>query len=112
MDELSLPEVRCLVDAANASPLESAWPDFDRFEGPGYERILVPVFGTALGTDRSEKRRLRTVANLYAAAESGSGAGAFWSFAVAGTTGRLILAASAPCYADRSAYEVGLTSRS
>lgn len=63
---------RARGDAVAAQVLSSptfatAWPDLDRFEGPGYERILVPVFGTAPGTDRSEERRLRTVANLYAA---------------------------------------------
>src|SRR5215213_9707539 len=55
--------------------LASAWPALDRFEGPGYERILVPVFDTELGGGQSGVRRLRTVANLYAAIESQRGDG-------------------------------------
>ena len=58
------------VQVLRAPLLASAWPDLDRFEGPGYERILVPVFGTELGPWHAGKRRLRTVANLYAATES------------------------------------------
>lgn len=45
--------------------LATAWPDLDRFEGPGYRRILIPVFHRG----PAEARRLYTVANLYAAAE-------------------------------------------
>ena len=49
------------------SPLLSAdWPRLDDFEGPGYRRILVPVFKI----DHAGARRLHTVANLYAAADS------------------------------------------
>ena len=44
--------------------LKDAWPGLDRFEGPGYRRILVPVLSPAGEDDR----RLLTVANLYAAA--------------------------------------------
>ncbi len=44
--------------------LAGAWPDLDRFEGPGYRRILVPVFSPG----PADERRLLTVANLYAAA--------------------------------------------
>jgi gamma-glutamylcyclotransferase (GGCT)/AIG2-like uncharacterized protein YtfP len=45
--------------------LATAWPDLDRFEGPEYQRILIPVFRSApVG-----ERQLYTVANLYAAAE-------------------------------------------
>jgi hypothetical protein len=58
------------VQVLRAPLLASAWPELDRFEGPGYERILVPVFGTELGPWHAGKRRLRTVANLYAATES------------------------------------------
>jgi hypothetical protein len=58
------------VQVLRAPLLASAWPALDRFEGPGYERILVPVFGTELGPWHAGKRRLRTVANLYAATES------------------------------------------
>ena len=53
--------------------LASAWPDLDRFEGPGYRRILVPVFGTEIGSGQAGERRLYTVANLYAATESQRG---------------------------------------
>src|SRR5918994_2323087 len=48
-----------------------AWPDLDRFEGPGYERILVLVFGTGPGPGQAGERRLYKGANLYAAAEAG-----------------------------------------
>lgn len=43
----------------------TSWPALDRFEGPEYRRILVPVFRP----DSADERRLYTVANLYAAAE-------------------------------------------
>lgn len=43
--------------------LADAWPALDEFEGPEYQRILVPVFAPV------GERRLITVANLYAAAE-------------------------------------------
>jgi gamma-glutamylcyclotransferase (GGCT)/AIG2-like uncharacterized protein YtfP len=56
--------------------LASAWPDLDRFEGEGYRRILVPVFGTELGGQAAE-RQLHAVANLYAPTEAGPGADAF-----------------------------------
>jgi gamma-glutamylcyclotransferase (GGCT)/AIG2-like uncharacterized protein YtfP len=51
-----------------AATLPAAWPALDRFEGPGYRRILVPVF--------TDERRLHTVANLYAAAEELPGSAA------------------------------------
>ena len=57
--------------------LATAWADLDRFEGPGYERILVPVFGTELGPGQAGERRLHTVANLYSPTEAGTGAAAF-----------------------------------
>jgi gamma-glutamylcyclotransferase (GGCT)/AIG2-like uncharacterized protein YtfP len=44
--------------------LPAAWPALDRFEGPEYRRILVPVFRSGL----TDERVLYTVANLYAAA--------------------------------------------
>lgn len=44
--------------------LETDWPRLDEFEGPGYRRILVPVFHPG----STGERRLYTVANLYAAA--------------------------------------------
>ncbi|HEX8212490.1 MAG TPA: gamma-glutamylcyclotransferase family protein [Longimicrobium sp.] len=48
------------VKVLSAPALAAAWPAIDRFEGPGYRRILVPVL--------TRERRLYTVANLYAAA--------------------------------------------
>ena len=54
-----------------APSLATAWPDLDRFEGPGYRRILVPIFGTELDPEQVGERRLRTVANLYSANEAG-----------------------------------------
>jgi gamma-glutamylcyclotransferase (GGCT)/AIG2-like uncharacterized protein YtfP len=57
--------------------LATAWPTLDRFEGPRYQRILVPVFGTELGGGQAGERRLYTVANLYAAAEASPGETAF-----------------------------------
>jgi hypothetical protein len=59
-----------------ALSLEAAWPDLASFERPGYRRILVPVFEAASGSERSDGRRLQTVANLYAAAEAGPDADA------------------------------------
>jgi hypothetical protein len=53
-----------------APSLATAWSDLDRFEGPGYRRILVPVFGAEIGPEQAVERRLHTVANLYAAAEA------------------------------------------
>ena len=47
-----------------APTLATAWPTLDRFEGPEYRRILVPVFRPGV----ADERRLYTVANLYAAA--------------------------------------------
>ena len=58
------------VRAPIAPSLASAWPDLDRFEGPGYWRILVPVFGAELGGEQAGERRPYTVANLYAATEA------------------------------------------
>jgi gamma-glutamylcyclotransferase (GGCT)/AIG2-like uncharacterized protein YtfP len=56
------------VKVLAAPALEAAWPGLDRFEGPGYRRILVPVFHPG-----PDERRLYTVANLYAAAEDPEG---------------------------------------
>jgi gamma-glutamylcyclotransferase (GGCT)/AIG2-like uncharacterized protein YtfP len=56
------------VHVLAAPALEAAWPELDRFEGPGYRRILVPVYHLGDGL------RLYTVANLYAAAEPPPGA--------------------------------------
>ena len=53
------------VQVLTSSQLATSWPTLDRFEGPEYRRILVPVF--RLGP--ADERRLYTVANLYAAAE-------------------------------------------
>ena len=57
------------VEVLTSPRLATAWPTLDRFEGPEYRRILVPVFRPAL----TDERRLYTVANLYAAAEAGFG---------------------------------------
>jgi gamma-glutamylcyclotransferase (GGCT)/AIG2-like uncharacterized protein YtfP len=57
------------VHVLKADALASAWPRLDRFEGPGYRRILVPVFTSG----RMDERRLYTVANLYAAADPAPG---------------------------------------
>src|SRR3712207_3837255 len=65
--------VRVLI----ASSLATAWSALDRFEGPGYQRILVPVFSTQPDPGRADERRLYTVANLYAANEANPGAAAF-----------------------------------
>ena len=54
------------VKVLTAPTLANAWPDLDRFEGPGYRRILVPIFSIEFGPER----RLRTVANLYSANEA------------------------------------------
>jgi gamma-glutamylcyclotransferase (GGCT)/AIG2-like uncharacterized protein YtfP len=59
------------VQVLTAPLLATAWPTLDRFEGPGYERILVPIFSTELGPGQAGERRLYKVANLYAAAEAG-----------------------------------------
>jgi gamma-glutamylcyclotransferase (GGCT)/AIG2-like uncharacterized protein YtfP len=64
------------VQVLTAPSLETAWPTLDRFEGPGYERILVPVFSTELGPGQTDERRLYKVANLYAATEASPGAAA------------------------------------
>jgi gamma-glutamylcyclotransferase (GGCT)/AIG2-like uncharacterized protein YtfP len=64
------------VQVLTAPLLEGAWSDLDSFEGPGYERILVPVFSSESGTRRAGDRRLLTVANLYAAAGDGPSTGA------------------------------------
>jgi gamma-glutamylcyclotransferase (GGCT)/AIG2-like uncharacterized protein YtfP len=65
------------VQVLIASSLATAWPTLDRFEGPGYQRILVPIFNTELGPGRVDERRLYTVANLYAATVSGPDAASF-----------------------------------
>lgn len=51
------------VHVLRSDALPAAWPDLDAFEGPEYQRILVPVF-------RAGPRgpSLHTVANLYAVA--------------------------------------------
>jgi gamma-glutamylcyclotransferase (GGCT)/AIG2-like uncharacterized protein YtfP len=57
------------VHVLTAPALATDWPRLDRFEGPGYRRILVPVFTPG----PPDERRLYTVANLYAAAEPAPG---------------------------------------
>jgi len=65
------------VGVLRAPLLASAWPDLDRFEGEGYRRILVPVFGTEPDDGQAAERQLHTVANLYAPTEAGPGADVF-----------------------------------
>ena len=65
------------MQVLTAPLLATAWPTLDRFEGPEYQRILVPVFSTELSPGQSGERRLHTVANLYAATEASPGAAAF-----------------------------------
>jgi gamma-glutamylcyclotransferase (GGCT)/AIG2-like uncharacterized protein YtfP len=52
------------VHLLTAPGLTAAWPGLDRFEGPGYKRILVPVFRPG----SSDERQPHMVANIYAAA--------------------------------------------
>jgi gamma-glutamylcyclotransferase (GGCT)/AIG2-like uncharacterized protein YtfP len=61
------------VKVLTASSLATAWPTLDRFEDPGYQRVLVPIFSTELGPGQVGERRLYTVANLYAATEVSAG---------------------------------------
>ena len=65
------------VQVLTAPLLATAWPTLDRFEGPGYQRIVVPVFSTEPGPGQAGERRLYTVANLYAATEASPSAAAF-----------------------------------
>ena len=65
------------VQVLTAPFLATAWPDLDRFEGPGYQRILVAVFGMEMGPWQAGERRLHTVANLYSPTETDPGATAF-----------------------------------
>jgi gamma-glutamylcyclotransferase (GGCT)/AIG2-like uncharacterized protein YtfP len=58
------------VKVLTAPLLATAWPTLDRFEGPEYRRILVPVFRPGL----ADERLLYTVANIYAAAGASTGA--------------------------------------
>ncbi len=53
------------VHVLTAPGLATAWPTLDRFEGPEYQRIVVPVFSPG----QAGERRLYTVANLYAVTE-------------------------------------------
>ncbi len=64
------------VQVLTAPLLATAWPTLDRFEGPEYQRILVPVFSTELSPGQAGERRLYTVSNLYAATEASPGAAA------------------------------------
>ncbi len=52
------------VHVLTSSRLRSNWSTLDDFEGPAYQRILVPV----LKVDAANIRQLHTVANLYAVA--------------------------------------------
>lgn len=54
------------VHVLTSAALRSAWTDLDRFEGPEYRRVLVPVWSTRSAIARV----LLTVANLYEAARA------------------------------------------
>jgi hypothetical protein len=58
------------VQVLTTPSLAAAWPTLDCFEGPGNQRILVPVFGTEPGPGQAGERRMYTVANLYAVTEA------------------------------------------
>jgi hypothetical protein len=58
------------VHVLSAASLATAWPDLDGFEGPGYRRILVPVFESEPGPGLADERRPYTVANLYSPVEA------------------------------------------
>lgn len=58
------------VQVLTSPLLATAWPHLDRFEGPEYQRILVPVFSAEFKPGQVNERRLYTVANLYAATEN------------------------------------------
>ncbi len=58
------------VHVLSATSLATAWSDLDRFEGPGYQRILVPVFEPKQGPGQANERRPYTVANLYSPIEA------------------------------------------
>jgi len=47
--------------------LPAGWQHVDDFEGPEYQRILVPVFRVEDEACANDARKLFTVANLYAA---------------------------------------------
>lgn len=64
------------MQVLTAPSLATAWPSLDGFEGPEYQRILVPVSSTELGPGQAGERRLYTVANLYAATAASPGAAA------------------------------------
>ncbi len=55
------------IKVLRSSALPQGWQSVDEFEGPDYQRVLVPVFGVTAESAATEKRHLYTVANLYAA---------------------------------------------
>ncbi|HEV2915363.1 MAG TPA: gamma-glutamylcyclotransferase [Pyrinomonadaceae bacterium] len=62
--------VAVAVQVLTTPALATAWPALDRFEGPEYRRILVPVFSAVPSPGQTGERRLLTVANLYAMTEA------------------------------------------
>lgn len=58
------------VQVLTTPSLATAWPTLDCFEGPEYQRIVVPVFRTERSPGQAGARQLATVANLYAATEA------------------------------------------
>ena len=65
------------VQVLTTPSLATTWLTLDRFEGPEYQRTLVPVFSTEPGPGQVGERRLYTVANLYAATEASPDEAAF-----------------------------------
>lgn len=59
------PIVQIKVLKSNALP--EGWRPVDEFEGPDYQRILVPVFYVQDLNSANQQLKLYTVANLYAA---------------------------------------------
>lgn len=56
------------IKVLRSDALPQGWKDVDDFEGPEYQRILVPVYERA-DEGSALERRIYTVANLYAARE-------------------------------------------
>ncbi|HEY9733026.1 MAG TPA: gamma-glutamylcyclotransferase [Drouetiella sp.] len=54
------------IKVLRSDALPQGWKEVDDFEGPEYERILVPVYESG-ETNSDSEPRIYTVANLYAA---------------------------------------------
>lgn len=55
------------IKVLRSTALPAGWRPVDEFEGPDYQRILVPVFHLEEVPNNNQPRILYTVANLYAA---------------------------------------------